>query len=83
MNNFTLSGRRKNKAKLTQYLMERRLFAYGARDCHGFSGLAMTFVSLLLCAPSTEFILSRVERTQGTLFEKKRDLKKQSQFLSI
>ena len=57
----------KNKAKLTQYLMERRLFAHSARDCHGPSGLAMTFVSLLLCDPSTEFILSVVERTQGML----------------
>jgi hypothetical protein len=28
--------------------------------------------------PSTEFILSAVERAQGTLFEKKRDLKKQT-----
>jgi hypothetical protein len=48
----------------------------------------MTSVSLLLCVfvpsrlgdPSTEFILSAAEWTQGTLFEKKRDLKKQTQF---
>jgi hypothetical protein len=34
---------------------------------------------LWLLDPSTEFILSVVERTQGTLFDKKRNLKKQSQ----
>jgi len=28
----------------------KRAFAYGARDCHGPSGLAMTSISLLLCA---------------------------------
>jgi len=38
---------RKNKAKQTQTQAERGLFAYGARDCHGPSGLAMTLVSLL------------------------------------
>jgi hypothetical protein len=40
----------KNKANRTQTRMERGLFAYGARDCHGPSGLAMTPVSLFLCA---------------------------------
>jgi hypothetical protein len=36
--------------KQSQYRMEREPFVYGAKDCHGPSGLAMTAVSLLLCA---------------------------------
>ncbi len=39
---------RKNKAKQSQSQTKSGLFAYGARDCHGPSGLAMTSVSLWL-----------------------------------
>jgi len=37
-------------------------------------------VALWLLDPSTEFILSAAEWTQGMLFGKKHDLKKQTQF---
>ncbi|HUT44736.1 MAG TPA: hypothetical protein VMX36_00560 [Sedimentisphaerales bacterium] len=50
MKNYTLSSGEKTKPIQSQSQTESGPFAYGARDCHSPSGLAMTSISLILCA---------------------------------
>jgi len=60
----------KKKPKQTHSNTERGLFAYGATDCHGPSGLAMTFVSLLFRGLEPHSTTLRACFVAMSLFEK-------------
>ena len=47
-------------------------FTYNTEDCHGPSGLAMTFVSILFCAFLCIFVaITQVEKTKPILWQGK------------